>query len=342
MFEFQVEGNTQASQSNTSKVDWDGLNKYMVETVGTQKKAKSMIGIISGVIALGLQAQEDAKMEFKGDAQAEAEELEKNPEQYFETLPNDQGVPTRYKRWKVKPCQQVAFTVDFPGVMINKGTFFGDENAQAHPLRMLLNGEFYLQGVGKVVGKPYNVKEVKQADGSWGFKNNTQIYKLASAVDVLDEKGNFKPHMIGKLLGKAALFEVQIFTKKGSDGKEYLQEKIKFSGQVPDLMVPMIPELAPEYIYGVNFQGEQKPEILKQLRQSVINTMSLAQNFEGSDVQKALIQLGKIKVGDGQQAPQEQAKPNVKPQAKDEPAPDFDNEDLPFMNPYFGSRSLIV
>jgi hypothetical protein len=196
MFEFHVEqvatGNNQ-SNTDRPKVDWDAMNKYMVDTIGTQKKAKAMIGIISGIVDLGLQVQEDAKMEWKGDEESEREELAKNPEQYFETLPNDKGIPTRYKRWSVKPCQQVALTVDFPSIMINKGQFFGDENAQEHPLRMMLNGEFYMKEVGKVVGKPYNIKEVKQADGSWGFKNNTQIYKLAAATDVLDDKGNLSP-----------------------------------------------------------------------------------------------------------------------------------------------------
>lgn len=292
-FTFNVEhvANSSSDNADRPKVDWDARAKYIVDTVGTQKKAKAMIGIISGIIDLGLQVQEDAKMEFKGDAADEAAELEKNPDQYFETLPNDKGIPTRYKRWKVKPCQQVAFTVDFPSIMINQGQFFGDENAQEHPLRLLLNGEFYMKEVGKVVGKPYNIKEVRNDDGSWGFKSNTQIYKMASAVDVLDEKNNFKPGMIGKLLGKAALFEVQVFLQE-SGGKHYLNEKIKLSGQVPDVMVPMIPELAPEYIYGVNFKGTQNLEILKNLRQSVLNTMKLAQNFEGSDLAKSLAERG--------------------------------------------------
>lgn len=325
-FEFNVEQVANTNENtDRPKIDWDARAKYMVETVGTQKKAKAMIGIISGIIDLGLQVQEDARMEWKGDEASEAEELAKNPDQYFETLPNDKGVPTRYKRWKVKPCQQVAFTVDFPGVMLNQGQFFGDADAKEHPLRMLLNGEFYLKDVGKIVGKPYNIKEVRNEDGSWSFKSNTQIYKMASAVDVLDEQGRFKPNMIGKLLGKAALFEVQVYLQE-SNGKQYLNEKIKLSGQVPDVMVPMIPELDASYIYGVNFKGQQNPEVIKQLRQSVINTMKLAQNFEGSDIQKALESRG------GQDKPVKQ-KQEEKPAAKQpEPKADYDSfdDDIPF------------
>lgn len=323
-FEFNVEQVASTGNSDRPKVDWDARAKYIVDKVGTQKKAKAMIGIISGIIDLGLQVQEDAKMEFKGDEADEAAELEKNSEQYFETLPNDKGVPTRYKRWKVKPCQQVAFTVDFPGVMLNQSQFFGEDDGVEHPLRLLLNGEFYMKEVGKIVGKPYNIKENRNDDGSWSFKSNTQIHKLASATDVLDDNGRIKPNMIGKLLGKAALFEVQVFLQE-SGGKHYLNEKIKLSGQVPDVMVPMIPALDERYIYGINFKGEQNPDLLKHLRQSVINTMKLAQNFEGSDLAKALTERG------GQQ----QATPKVDPvpqQSAPQPAPNFDSfdDDIPF------------
>lgn len=347
-FTFNVEqvGGNEGNTSDRPKVDWDARAQYLVEKAGTQKKAKSLIGIISGIIDLGLQEQEDAKMVFTGDADAEAAELEKNPNQYFETLPDDKGVPTRYKRWKVKPCQQVALTVDFPSIMVNQGQFFGDENAEEHPLRMLLNGEFYLKEVGKIVGKPYNIKENRNDDGSWSFKSNTQLHKLAAATDVLDDNGRFKPNMIGKLLGKAALFEIQLFLKAGNDGKQYLNEKIKLSGQVPDVMESLIPELDDKYKYGVNFKGVQDPKVLKQLRQSVINTMKLAQNFEGSDIQKALEALSNGKVDSPKQEPPKQEdKPKAAPKAKkEEPSPNFDvlDDDIPFMNPYFGVRSLLV
>lgn len=293
-FKFNVVQNTQSeSSSNTKTVDWDALNKHVIDAAGTQDESKAEIGIITGVIDLGLQVQEDAKMEWKGDAVSEEEELEKNPAQYFETLPNDKGVPTRYKRWAVKPCQQVALTVDFPSIMVNKGQFFGDENSQELPLRMLLNGEFYIKDVGKVVGKPYNLKEVKQDDGSWAFKSNTQLHKLAAATSSLNAQGHFKPNMIGDLIGKAALFDVQVFLNKVGD-KSYFNEKIKLNGKIPSMMAKMVPEIDPSLLYGVNFVGEQDDSVVKQLRVSVINTMKQAQNFKGSDIENALIALGKV------------------------------------------------
>lgn len=334
MFQFNVEntGNSQASNDNRPKVDWDALNQHVIDAAGTQNESKAEIGIISGIIDLGLQVQEDAKMEWKGDASSEAEELDKNPEQYFETLPNDKGVPTRYKRWKVKPCQQVAITVDFPSIMVNKGQFFGDENAKPLPLRMLLNGEFYIKDIGKVVGKPYNIKEVKQDDGSWAFKNNTQLHKLAAATGVLNEQGRFKPHMLGNLIGKAALFDIQVFLKKGTDGKSYFNENIKLSGKIPQIMIPMIPEIDQSLLFGVNFKGKQDPAVLKNLRQSVINTMKQAVNFEGSDIQKALSEGGNS--GNAQpkketKAEQKAEQPNTKEAEQSFDAFE-DSEDLPF------------
>ena len=41
------------------------------------------------IIDLGLQVQEDAKMEWKGDEASEREELAKNPDQYFDADTED-------------------------------------------------------------------------------------------------------------------------------------------------------------------------------------------------------------------------------------------------------------
>ncbi|MNQ78430.1 hypothetical protein D3C85_933390 [compost metagenome] len=192
---------------------------------------------------------------------------------------------------------------------------------------MLLNGEFYIKDIGKVVGKPYNIKEVKQTDGSWAFKNNTQLHKLAAATGVLNDKGFFKPGMLGNLIGKAALFDIQVFIKKGSDGKSYFNENIKLSGKIPQIMVPMIPEIDKSLLFGVNFKGEQDPAVLKNLRQSVINTMKQAVNFEGSDIQKALGENAAT-----QQPKQQEAKPQ--PEKKEAPkVVELDEDlldDLPF------------
>lgn len=326
-----------STSENTSNVNFDELNKYIVETVGCSQKPEAVIGIITGVIDLGLQAQDDAKMAWTGDAASEAAELEKNPNQYFETLPDDKGVQTRYKRWAVKAQRSVAITFDVPSILINRGKFFDESGVgEELPFRGLLNNEFGIKGIGKVVGKPYSLKEQRNENGTWSLKNNTILHKIAQATESLDTQGNFKPAYLGNLIGKAAMFNVHVFLNKQGE-KEYLNEKMSFGGPVPKMMQGMIPTLDDKFLYMVNFQGPQDLEALKNLRQSVINTMKQAEDFEGSDVQKALIEIGKIKVGEGA-VPQErqpqsaQPAPLQKAQAEPQATVDFDDfdSDIPF------------
>ncbi len=334
-FTLNVEG-APAGTGDGKQVDWAAREAYLIEKIGTGEAPEAMIGIISGLIDLGLQKQDDAKMEWKGDAASEAAELAKNPEQYFETLPNDKDVPTRYKRWKVKPCQEVTLTTDIADKLVNQSQFFDEEdNGELHPYRMVNGNEFYRKDLKKkVVGKTFSLKESRNDDGTWSIKSNTILYKMAAAAGgVLDEKGMLKPAYLGKLLGKAALFEVDV-SKKDSKGKSYFNENIKLNGQVPKVMQALIPTLDSKYIYGVNFKGEQNLEVLKNLRQSIINTMELATNFEGSDVQKALIEIGRVKVGDGKPAEQETPVAQSIPRQQQAPTPtvDFDDfdSDVPF------------
>lgn len=329
-------GTPNNSNEERQNIDFDALSKHVVEAVGCSEKPEAIIGIVSGVIDLGLQAQEDAKMKWTGDAASEAEELAKNDKQYFETLPDEKGIATRYKRWAVKPQRCSAITIDFPTTPVNRGKFY-DENkiGEELPFRGLLNNEFGMKGVGKVVGKPYSLREQRNDDGTWSLKNNTILFKLAQATNQLDKQGNFKPAYLGNLIGEAALFNVHVYLNE-SGGKNYLNEKLAFNGPVPKMMQNMIPKLDEKFMYVVNFKGEQNLEVLKTLRQSVINTMKLAEDFEGSDVQKALIEIGKVKVGEatGAQAQNEQqsAPKATKPQAEPQESIDFGafEDDIPF------------
>ncbi|AXF53018.1 MAG: DNA primase/helicase [Caudoviricetes sp.] len=340
-FAFDAGTPSNAGNGEGSNVDFDALAKHVVEAVGCADKPESMIGVVSGVIDLGLQAQDDAKMEWKGTdeerAEVEAKAARGESTEYFETLPNDKQVPTLYKRWKVKSQRCVAITVDFPNTLVNKGQFFDKEGGgEELPFRGLLNNEFGIAGIGKVVGKPYSLREQRNDDGSWSLKNNTILFKLGQATGQLDAQGNFKPAYLGNLIGEAALFNVHVFLNEYK-GKQYLNEKMAFNGPVPKMMQSMIPTLDDKHMYVINFKGEQDLDALKTLRQSVINTMKQAEDFEGSDVQKALIEIGKIKVGEQAQKPAAENKPEqqkapVQQAPAPQPAVDFDafDDDIPF------------
>lgn len=338
-------GNPNTSNEDRPQIDFEALSKHVVEAVGCAAKPEALIGIVSGVVDLGLQAQDDAKMEWKGTdaekAEVEAKAARGESKEYFEVVPHGQNnVPTLCKRWPVKAQRSVALTIDFPTVEVNRGQFF-DENkvGEELPFRALLNNEFGLKGVGKVVGKPYSLREQRNDDGTWSLKNNTILHKLAQATDSLDEKGNFKPAYLGNLIGKAAMFNVHVYLNEHG-GKQYLNEKLAFNGPVPKMMVDMgaVPTLDEKFMYMVNFTGEQDLEVLKTLRQSIINTMKLAEDFAGSDVERALIEIGKVKAGEsngqaqGADKPQQAAPQQNKPQAAPTPPLDFDDfdSDIPF------------
>lgn len=331
----------QSSGEGRTDINFDEMNEYIVKTVGCSDKPEALIGIVSGVIDLGLQAQDDARMEWKGTPAEKAEIEQKardgKTKEYFATLDNGKGVMVEYKRWPVKAERCAAIMVDFPTISINRGKFFDEDGVgEELPFRGLLNNEFGVKGIGKTVGKPYSLKEYRDKDkGTWGLKNNTILYKLAQAVNQLDN-GNFKPEMLGNLIGEAAMFNVHVHLNQSGD-KKFLNEKFAFNGPVPKMMVDMgaVPTLDEKFLHVVNFMGPQDPEVLKTLRQSVINTMKMAEDFAESDLRKALIEIGKIKADDavGPVAEEKRDAPQAsKPQAAPQEPLDFDafDDDVPF------------
>lgn len=348
---FQFQTDTPVNTGPT--VDFDALTKHVVEAVGA-KKPDSRILIISGVVDLGYQKQEDAKMEWKG-TDAEKAEIERKAaagetQEYFEIVPHGQhNVPTLCKRWPSKDQREVAIFLDDPTRLVNYGQFFGHEDGgEALPYRMMLNNEFYNKDLGgKVPGRDINLREHRNDDGTWGFKSNTILYKIGQACEVLDGEdgveGNMKPQYLGNLIGKAILCNVTVNTTEHG-GKTYLSEKVGFNGAVPSMMKPMIPTLDEKHMFMINFKGENDPVALKNLRQSCINKLKWAVNFADSDLRQQLIALGKIKADEGNvkgtaaqgpasaQPAQAQSQQPQAAQAPQQAAVDFDSfdDDIPF------------
>ncbi|MNG97821.1 hypothetical protein D3C79_569440 [compost metagenome] len=327
MFELVTTAQNQ-SVENRPVVNWDELNKHVVDVAKTQDKPRSIPGIISGIVDLGEQELEDAEQPFVGDAAAEAKAIEEKPATYFKDGFDEKGNPVRLKCWPQKPVQQVMVTVDFPQVIVDKGRFFGKTNPQ--PLRMSLNGEFTLSDRTKVVSRPYNIREVKHDDGTWAFAKNNGLHKLAAACELLDAKGYFTKGRIGELLGKVAQFQFQVFMKAGKNGGEFFTENVKLVGLVPEgVNIPEVPE---GILYGINLHprsGANDPEAVKQLRLAAKNTIKRALNYEGSTL-KAEIEANEGGSGQRATAP---TQTQVAPVAPSTPAPQEDDgfdDDVPF------------
>ena len=341
---FDSYGNSENSSGKKSDIDFDALNAYVIETANLQE-SEVLSGIVSSIIDLGLQEQEDAAVEFKGTAEDEAEAIEKYPDTYFEDGPNPDPSKSgivRLKRWPQKPVQSVVVAVDFPDIQLDKGQFFGDDSGTTKPLRMYLGGQFFIPDVGMIVGRPTPLKETKNPEGQWSFSKNHLFYKMAQAAKLVDPAKNdvFKPRDIDKLLGRAFNFEVKIFMKPGKGGKEYYTEQIKYMSALTRNQKE--PDASEVNLSLIQFNQVNSEEDLKEIRWHVKNTMKRASNFPGSKIEAQLNALGNSGNQEGSQesdaddAPVQEKKKADKPKAAPKkravvpPTDDDLDGDIPF------------
>lgn len=340
---FQLQVDTPASTGPA--VDYSALNKHVFETVEAPE-ADARIMIISGIVDLGYQKQEDAKMKWEGTDAQRAEIEEKaargDSQEYFEVVPYGQNnIPTLCKRWPVKDQREIAIFADDPTRLVNKGQFFDVEGGgEALPYRMMLNNEFYNKDMGgKIPGRAISLKEQRNDDGTWSFASNSMLHKLGQATGAL-VNGKMKPEYLGNIIGKAVLCNVTVNITKSGD-KEFLNEKIGFTGPVPSMMKAMIPTLDDKHLFMVNMKGQNDLDAVKNIRVSCLNIIKRASNFAESDLRKQLIEVGKIKEDEGnlsgatQEAPSAgpvSRQPDRKVEQASTPAVNFDafDQDIPF------------
>jgi len=332
-FTFVTTNTNQNSGGERKQVDWEALNKHVIEVAKTQTKARSLPGVIAGIVDLGEHDLEDAEQVFTGDAAAEAAAIAEKPATYFKDGFDEKGNAVRLKCWPQKPVQQMAALIDFPQIIVDKGQFFGNSNPQ--PLRVLLNREFTLPGEKlKIVASPYNIRETKHPLGgnksTWAFAKNNGLHKLADAVGILDANGLFTKDRIGELVGKVAQFQVQVFMKPGKNGGEFYQENVKLVGMVPE-GVP-IPEAPEGTLHLVNLFAPNDPEAIKQLRVAVKNHIKKANNYDGSVLKGELEALEGNRGNSDSEEPKEEDKPKAQGIAPSTPAPESDDfdDDVPF------------
>lgn len=294
-----------AKSDNSTKVEvnYDELNKYVIETAGLQER-ENLIGYISGIVDLGEQNQNDAEVIFTGSAEDEQAEIEKNPNTYFEDgFDPVSKKQVRYKKWPQRPVQCVAIAVDFPDIMIDKGQFFGKSNSQ--PLRLWMGGSFYIQGAGMVVGRPTPLK-INKSSGQWSFDKKHLFHKMAVASKLIKADEPFLPSSIDSLLGKSFQFEVQVFFKN-SKGKDYYTEYIKYLGGLGRGQQAHEPVNEP---FLIEFDGDLTQENMSNLRSHIINTIKQANNYEGSKIAEYLEGRSQATA-----SPKQEEKPKANPPA---------------------------
>lgn len=279
---YKVEENT------TNRIDFKAREDYIITNAGLENK-ETLIGIVSGIIDLGFQKQDDAEFEFHGTPEEEQAIIEQfNGNTYFITKPED---GKRYKCWKRGSSQGVAFTVDFPDIMLDQSQFFeGEESTGAKPLRLILNQERMWKGGVRDVSKVFNLKPMKgkTTNNIWSLSFNSTIYKMAIGAKLIATGEPFLPESVGNLVGKALQFEVQICRNE----RGFYQESIKYASGLGRGMVA--PDFPQDMLYGIGFDSPDNDlNKVKEMRQSLINRIMLAGNYEGSELQKQINSIGR-------------------------------------------------
>ena len=324
--------NTAQSSEKKSNVNWEDLNKYIVETANLEER-ETLVGYVSAIVDLGIQAQEDD--EYVSDVALEDEEdfKDDNPGYYFKDgIDPSTKQPARMKCRPAKDQQSIAIAIDFPDIIVDKGQFFGESNPK--PLRLWMGNQFFLQNHGMVVGRPTALKwanlDKTRKTKKLSFAQNHICYKMAVASKLSKTGECFTPPEVDKLLGEAFQFAAQVFFKEGKGGSSYYTEYVNFVGALGRGQAK--PELITEPVL-IGFNDKNKPEHLKEIRSHVINTMKMAKNWEGSPIQKQLEALYNASGSDEteEEVPEpkkEEKKPTKATKKVVEPSPEDDDSDL--------------
>tara|TARA_Y100000114_G_C11764120_1_gene332334 strand:+ start:29349 stop:30353 length:1005 start_codon:yes stop_codon:yes gene_type:complete len=293
--------------TSTKSVNFDELNAYVVETAELEQR-ETLVGYVSMIVDLGTQEQPDAEVVFNGTEEDERKAVAEMPDTYFKDgIDPVSKNKVRYKCWPQKPVQCVAVAVDFPEIIVDKGSFFGE--SKPLPLRLWLGGQFYIENVGMVVGRPTPLKVNKKL-GDWSLDQKNLFHKMAVAAKIIKPNEVFVPQRIDELLGKAFQFEAQVFFKE-SKGKKYYTEYVKFVSGLGR------GQTAPEHITTpmlIQFNKENPEDAVKELRAHVVNTIKKASNYEGSVIQK---QIESLRGGSSSsEAPKEEVKASKPVKAK--------------------------
>lgn len=327
---------TTNSTSTKPTVDFDKLNEYIVEQVGCQQP-ETLNGVIVGIIDLGNQKLPDAEYDVDaGDEDLSVEELEAK---YADEIAA--GKISKFdfvKDWSTRPPKEVikkfvpqkdrqciSYCVDFPDVMLDKGQFFG-EKSEPKPLRLYFGGQYYHQGLKKMIVqnllplKLSNIAKDPRTSKVWSLNPKSQLHKMAVASKIINTGEAFMPDQIDELLGKTLQFKVQIgFNEK--DGKKYYFEKMSFLGAIQRKDKPF--ENVDTFL--IQMDDENDPEALKQIRKHLLNTMEMATNFEGSKLQKQLLEVRPQSFGNTTSSPAVVKK--EAPKAVVEDSTDVDDDD---------------
>lgn len=280
----------QKNQSNKQTVNFDALNQYVVETCQLQQP-ETMLGVVSVMVDLGTQKQNDA--EYDLDESDKGLSIEELTEKYSLDIHEgcirkfDKSYDSKTKSWVIRKFvpqqdrQSIVYAVDFPDIMLDKGKFFGEEEGKnLKPLRLWIGGQYWNKYQEKMlVQNVIPLKVTNIADQGqpkkWSMNPKSSLYKMAVAAKIINQGEAFLPQDADKLLGKTLQFKAQVFFNNGNDGKQYYTEKLAFAAGLARGQV----EKEVDSTYLIQFNQDNDPQALKELRKHVVNTIENATNY---------------------------------------------------------------
>lgn len=269
------------SNSNTPSVDWNAIN--------SQVPTDNHLAIISQIVDLGihtpdLSANTDKSTSFEtqeaaNDFVAQVKPmLPKAKADGVTITPLNGKFVVNAEIRQAKDRQEVAIFADLPDNIVDYGNEVGKK-----PYRVLLNkshkGE--IRGLGLT-----QVPPVKQG-GVWTFPPASLLTELANVTKqtvIIDGTDKAKLNDIGLLLGKALM--VDVVQSSNDSGSVYVN--VKGVGSVPSKLEKLL-DFSLVKPFGISFANATL-ELLKAagVRGAVIKKIKQANNYQGSNMQKAI------------------------------------------------------
>lgn len=292
-----------ANKTSQSSGDFEQRN-YPTPRAGSRKARVSLI------VDLGVQNREDFEDEKTGEVRPQ------------------------------KPCQQVAVFADLVADTVDYGGTIGKQH-----YRLLLNNTFAgtLKGINFTATPPKDAKGNMIAGKPWGLHPANLLTKLAKAVQ--------KPEVIesmdiSELLDLPFMAQVEVKEKDSGkldkEGEPIIYKNVNYKGAAE---VPLDDDDQPLPVAELNTKalcitfGDAKTEDIKFIRGNILKQIKLANNYAGSQMQKAVEAYeAQSESGDSEvdESPVNKVvAPKVATKVVKKPAPNFsdidDDDDIPFM-----------
>ena len=265
---------------SASNVDWNKFNRHIEERVeaAIEENGVNMECYVSMLIDSGTQPAQDPFTEYEWE----------DSDQQNKLLKKDFGCYVEDGKFYIpnRPMDSIILAVDFPDIMVDYGRFFSEDNtSEERPYRHFLAGDW--EGVAgytaAIVGK----------DGAYSARSTiTKIAKAANLVKGSKVKEDFN---IGDLMGAVFTMDVEVSSEEKGD-KFYTKVKATNLSARSKKLPPLECDIECIGIM-MNLDEDDEPYVEEELRQinsKVIKRLEMAEEWEDSDLKKALEKLGKL------------------------------------------------